>query len=39
MVIVTSKLGKSVGRCGCIRRYGRHGVYFPGGRKTRLRNS
>jgi hypothetical protein len=37
MVIVPSKSGNSVGRCGYVRRYGRHGVYFPDGRKTRLR--
>src|SRR5262245_19467962 len=37
MVIVPSKSGSSVCRYGYVRRYGRHGVYFPKGRKTRLR--
>src|SRR2546422_359270 len=37
LVMVPSKSGISVGRHGCIRRYGRYEVYFPKGRKTRLR--
>src|SRR5262245_196412 len=37
MIIVPSKSGNSKGRHGYVRRYGRHGVYFPKERKTRLR--